>query len=331
MTEARDITLDRGWIIMLRDVGLDPQDVLRRAELSLDLLNRESSRLSVSEYFRMVRAAEDLAQDPLLPLRLGQAASPEGFSPPIFAALCSSNLSIAVQRIAAHKRLIAPMHLRYSETDQGLDVAWEWDDPTIRSPRLLMAMELVFMTQLARIATRENIQPTQVACPVALEPAEDYRAFFGVTPVVAPRLSLTFTVEDAHLPFLTASETLWQTFEPELRRRVSKLEAQALMSVRTSSMLLECLPGGEATLQGTARRLGVSGRTLQRRLAEEGLSFRQVVQATRERLARHYLVNTHLSYGEVAFLIGFDEPSSFFRAFRDWTGRTPESVRSGAA
>ena len=163
-----------------------------------------------------------------------------------------------------------------------------------------------------------------------MEPAEAYRAFFGVAPVVAPALSLSFSAEDAHQPFLTASEALWQTFEPELRRRVSKLEAQALMSVRTSSMLLECLPGGEATLQGTARRLGVSGRTLQRRLAEEGLSFRQVVQATRERLARHYLVNTHLSYGEVAFLIGFDEPSSFFRAFREWTGTTPESVRVAA-
>ena len=74
----------------------------------------------------------------------------------------------------------------------------------------------------------------------------------------------------------------------------------------------------------------MSGRTLQRRLADEGVSFRTIIQATREKLARHYLTSTQLSYGEVAFLLGFDEPSSFFRAFRDWTGNTPESVRLAA-
>ncbi|MFT5686118.1 MAG: AraC-like DNA-binding protein [Myxococcota bacterium] len=330
MTESRDITLDRGWVIMLRDVGIDPQDVVRRAGLSLDLLTRESSRLSVSEYFGMLDAVEHLAQDPMLPLRLGQSASPEAFSPPIFAALCSSTLAVAVQRIATHKRLIAPMHVIHSETDQGLVVSWEWDDPTIQSPRLLMAMELVFMTQLARIATREPIKPLKVTCPIPLEPTEAFLDFFGVAPVVAPEVSLTFQLADAQRPFLTASEVLWRSFEPELQRRVSKLDAQAPMSVRTRSMLLECLPSGEATLHGTARRLGVSSRTLQRRLADEGVTFREVVRGTRERLARHYLVNTPLAYGEVAFLIGFDEPSSFFRAFREWTGKTPESVRLGA-
>lgn len=330
MTEPRDITLDRGWIIMLRDVGIDPRDVVRRAGLSFDLLSRESTRLTVSEYFSMLDAVEQLAQDPLLPLRLGQGASPEAFSPPIFAALCSSTLAVAVQRIALHKRLIAPMHLTHQETRHGLVVGWEWDDPTIQSPRLLMAMELVFMTQLARIATREPIQPVRVACPVPLEPIQAFADFFGVAPVVAPETSLTFRLADACRPFLTASEALWKTFEPELRRRVTQLDAQATMAVRTRSMLLECLPGGEATLEGTARRLGVSSRTLQRRLADEGVSFRDVVQSTREHLARHYLVNTALPYGEVAFLIGFDEPSSFFRAFREWTGKTPESWRLAA-
>ena len=99
------------------------------------------------------------------------------------------------------------------------------------------------------------------------------------------------------------------------------------MSARTRSVLLECLPSGDASLGGAARRLGVSTRTLQRRLASEGVSFRQIIQEVREHLARHYLRNTALTFGEVAFLLGFDEPPSFFRAFREWTGRTPQSVR----
>lgn len=327
MTEPRDITLDRGWIIMVRDIGIDPRDALLRARLSTDLLNEESSRLTVSEHFRLLAAVEDLAQDPMLPFRLAGAASPESFSPPIFAALCSSTLSVAVSRIAAHKRLIAPMQVTHTESEEGFVVAWAWDDPTLQSPRLLIAMELIFMTQIARIATREPIQPLRVSCPIPLEPTRAFHDFFGVAPTVSEETSLTFRREDAHRPFLTASESLWKSFEPELQRRLSKLQTETPMAERTRSMLLECLPGGEATLDGTARRLGVSARTLQRRLADENVTFRALVQRTRERLARHYLVHTSVTYGEVAFLLGFDEASSFFRAFREWTGHTPEFVR----
>ena len=330
MDETRDIFLDRGWLIMVSDLDIDPEDVLRRAGLPLEMLHQETSRMTVKEHFAMLAAVEEIADDPMLAIRIGQSASPEAFSPPIFAALCSSTLAVAVQRIAAHKRLIAPMHLVSRETSDGLEVTWAWDDPTICSPRLLMAMELVFLTRLARIATREPVQPVRVTCPIALEPADAYRDFFGVELVVGPELSLTFSAADAHRPFLTASDALWASFEPELQRRTSKLDAQKSMTDRTGSMLLECLPSGEATLQQTARRLGVSARTLQRRLTEEGVTFRNVVQTTRERLAQHYLSKTALPHREISFLLGYDEPSSFFRAFHDWTGETPESFRVAA-
>ncbi len=79
-----------------------------------------------------------------------------------------------------------------------------------------------------------------------------------------------------------------------------------------------------------ARRLAVSTRPLQRRLNEEGTSFQAVLNATRESLARHYLVNGGLAAGEIAFLLGYEEPSSFYRAFHNWTGQTPERVRAEA-
>lgn len=57
------------------------------------------------------------------------------------------------------------------------------------------------------------------------------------------------------------------------------------------------------------------------------MSYRDLVKTTRLSLARHYLENSSLSYAEISFLVGFDEPSSFFRAFREWTGTTPEAAR----
>ena len=329
MDDARDITLDRGWLIMLGDVGINAEDALRRTGLPLEILHQETSRLTVAEYFALGQAVDDLAGDPLLALKIGQAVSPEAFAPPVFAALCSSTLASAAERLATHKRLMAPVSMTVAETAAGLVVRWVWDDPTARAPRFLMTLDLVFLVQLARIATRERVEPMQVTCPAELEPAGPHVDFFGVVPVVGDALSITFNHADAHRPFLTASESLWASFEPELQRRTSKFEAEQTMADRTGSILLECLPSGEATLQQTARRLGVSPRTLQRRLTDEGTTFRAIVQATREKLARHYLSATVLSYREISFLVGFDEPTSFFRAFHDWTGQTPEGFRTG--
>lgn len=330
MAEQRNITLDRGWSILLKDLNIDSQDVVRRAELPLTLLSEESAQLTVEEYLRLVDAVDRLVDNPLLPILIGQALTPEAFSPPVFAALCSSTLAVAVRRMAVHKRLIAPMAMIVTDNDDGLTVGWEWDDPSIRSPGLLAGMELAFMTQLARIGTREPVQPTYVACTEPLQPTEAYVEYFGVAPVVAERATIRFSHADAHRPFLTASESMWKTFEPGLQQRLSKLNAQTSVAERTRSTLLECLPSGEASIDGAARRLGMSRRTLQRRLKEEGVAFRDVVKDVRERLSKHYLVNTALPYAEIAFLIGFDEPTSFFRAFREWTGTTPESMRLAA-
>lgn len=80
-------------------------------------------------------------------------------------------------------------------------------------------------------------------------------------------------------------------------------------------------------MDAVARRLGMSRRSLQRHLEREGQSYKSLLQATRQALARHYLVKTDLPTAEISFLLGFDEPNSFFRAFRGWTGQTPDSMR----
>jgi AraC-like DNA-binding protein len=94
---------------------------------------------------------------------------------------------------------------------------------------------------------------------------------------------------------------------------------------RVRSALLEGIPSGLLTMEAMARKLATSKRTLQRRL-EKGTSYQQVLTETREALARHHLKKTALPAAEVAFLLGSDEPNSFYWAFRQWAGRTPQSV-----
>ena len=331
MPDRNTVALDRGWLIIMRDLGIEPRNVLRRARLPEDLFHREPARLPVAEYCRLWEAIEAEAGDSLLPLRAADAMSPEAFHPSIFAALCSGDFTVAARRIAQYKKLIAPMTVEIDDREDGFFVGMRWDDPGLQLPPVLAAVELVFLTQIARIATRERIEPLKVESPHPMEPAEAYAEYFGVEPRCSERHGVTFDPADARRPFLTADEALWEAFEPELRRRLSKLEASAPLAERVRSVLLESLPSGESSIEAVARRLGLSGRTLQRRLKGEGVVYKEIVKETRERLSRHYLTRTDLTYAEISFLVGFGEPSSFFRAFREWTGETPESVRLGVA
>jgi len=326
--DRTDFALDREWLLVLKELSVEPDDLLRRAQLPADLFSREGVRLNSEEYFRLWRCLDDQTEDAQLPLQIADVLSVDMFHPVLFAAFCSSNLRTAVNRVAEYKKLVAPIKIDMADTPEGFYVGLVWTDQSVEVPYSMALTELVYATQLARLATRERIVPVRVECAAAVEPRGAYEEYFGVAPQLGDRHGIIFSQADAERPFLSASESLWQVFEPELQRRMSKLDASAPLHQRVKSALLENLPSGEASIATIAKRLALSPRTLQRRLASEGTSFRDIVNQTRKGLALHYVETTSLSYAEVAFLIGFEEVSSFFHAFREWTGSTPEQVRN---
>lgn len=318
--------LDATWRLLLKDLGVSAARVLRRAGLPEDLLNHSAVRLEAASFYRFWDCLSTEVADPLLPIRLCRAVRSEAFSPPIFAALCSPNLQVAVQRIAAYKKLVAPMRLQLQEGDDTFTITLSWpeQDPP---PDTLVVTELLFFATLARIGTRESVAPRLVGMSHPPAATEAYRQFLGAAIVCAPNPVLVFDRADALRPFLTANDGLWSAFEPELRTRLAELEAQVTIGQRVRAVLLEALPSGQTDIDRVAARLAMSRRTLQRHLEAEGLSYQQLLRETRLSLARHYLSKTELPPTEISFLLGFDEPNSFYRAFRNWTGHTPESTR----
>jgi AraC-like DNA-binding protein len=123
---------------------------------------------------------------------------------------------------------------------------------------------------------------------------------------------------------------MWGFFEPELRRRLSHVDATASTEDRVRAALVELLPAGRTSMRDVATELAMSTRILQRRLGEEATSFQAVLASTREALARNYLTDSGMTAAQVSLLLGYADPSSFHRAFHAWTGDTPERVRSGA-
>jgi AraC-like DNA-binding protein len=321
--------LDTTWRTVFKDLGIIPANVLRRAGLADDLLQQPSVRLTSQAYYRLWDSIEAETGDPLFPIRLCQAIRSESFSPPLFAALCSPNLLVAAQRIARYKTLVAPMRLDLSQAHDVVTAELTWLDAPLSPPVSLVIMELLFCVSLVRMGTREPVRPVEVMTTVLPSPLAPYEAFLGARIQQGAKHRITFTTADATLPFLTSNETLWAAFEPGLRQRVADLDAAVTTAKRVRAALLEGLPSGLVTMEAIARKLALSKRTLQRRIEAEGTSYQEILKETRNALARHYLEKTALPAAEIAFLLGFDEPNSFYRAFRTWTGTTPDSVRQG--
>ena len=321
--------VQHGWRLLLRDLEINPAHVLRRAQLPGDLFARDNVQLDSQQYFRLWAALEDEAGASALPLplRIGQALSADWFDPALFAALCSTDLNAALLRIANYKRLVAPMTLQVDISAQRTTLTLEWLDKRCPPPPVLMAFELVFFVQLVRMATRCRVQPLALTCPLPLGHADVYAEHFGLDVDRADALTLVFSAEDACRPFLTANHGMWSFFEPGLRKRLHELDRQATMRDRVYSTLLEALPAGDLSMAVICKKLGVSTRTLQRRLNDEGCSFQQTLDQVRTSLARHYLQNSSMTGAEISFLLGFEDPNSFVRAFQGWTGTTPQSAR----
>lgn len=318
----------RAWKLLIADLGLQPAHVLTLAQLPTDLFGRPDATMTTPEYFALWRAVEEAATPEELPLFVGRALTADAFDPPIFASLCSPNLDAALTRLSLFKRLIAPVILEVEQRPDQTIAVFESYGHECQIPPSLGTMEMVFLTELARRATRHRVVPLEVTLPDLPDDLHAYTEYFGCPLRRGSAIQIRFSSLDARRPFLTEDTGMWEFFEAGLKKRLFEIEAEAGMRERVRSCLVELLPAGQSSIDDVARRLNLSKRTLQRQLTEESTRFLDILNDTRRELATHYLVRSGISAVEIAYLLGFQDGNSFIRAFKGWTGATPGEYRS---
>ena len=142
----------------------------------------------------------------------------------------------------------------------------------------------------------------------------------------APVNALLFARTDVTLPLPTAHPELAEVHERIAREHLQRLDP-AQTCHRARAVIIRHLPEGEPQRPKIATILGMSERTLHRRLAAERTSFQRLLDDTRRELAQHYLGQRNLSLADIAYLLGFSDQSSFFRAVRRWFGSSPRDYR----
>lgn len=196
--------------------------------------------------------------------------------------------------------------------------------PTRHSGEASLACALALCTWLSG----RPIQPRRVliqgAQPSSVEPYK--AAFHAPLQFGAAHDALVFERADMEAPLPTANEAmavLHDRFAGEYLARFS----ESRVTHRVRQVLCRILPQGEPKRETVAQALHLSQRTLQRRLQDEGTSFQTLLDDTRRELAEQYLAQPGTTLLETAYLLGFADPSNFYRAFRRWFDATPSEYR----
>lgn len=231
--------------------------------------------------------------------------------------------------------LPAPQEIRVRTAGGEASVEYLHLDAGEEQPDVLVDMSLSWFLFLGRRGTDNLITPLRLE----LQRPPRNRAMLEThfrCPITfsAGRDALVFRDTDLDQPFVTHNDDLLTAIGAHLEAELQGRNSRLSLEEQVKRTLKRSLAGKRPSLEELARALGMSTRTLQRRLASAGVSFQQLVEDTRHELAHHYLKDSPVELHEAAFLLGFQDANSFIRAFQVWEGTSPgewrQSHRTGA-
>lgn len=211
-------------------------------------------------------------------------------------------------------------------------VVFDSDEAAVERVRHLTELLMSGIRQFFDAGPTQPVAPQQVAfCHTAPRDVRPYEEFFGCPVEFGARVcSIRFPREPLLLPMLGADPRLEARFvevaESEMRRFAPELTVAVAEEVRIATEKQE-----RPVQPSIAKSLGMSGRTLHRRLYEEGTSFHAIVDEVRRSLAVSMLKHSGYRVLDVAMAVGFDDATSFAKAFRRWTGESPTDYQRRAA
>lgn len=312
----------------LRTLGISAQDVARKAGLPLTIITE--TEVSTAQYFDIWQAYSDLIGDTARGIiLLATAFETSKYPPNVLATYHARDYRDALYRMARYKRLCPPESLRITEEAENCTIELEWLNPDQSRPPLLVGITLAFLLELGRRGTGEHLTAKCVEFTNSMGDVQALEEFFGCEIVIgADHNRLILHRKDLNLPFKSYNEELLEILTPALDQSLSEQQRTLTITEKVKWILKRSLTGGRPDIQVVAKELGMSDRTLQRRLTDENTSFKQLLSEARHEQAREYLSDPSLEIKEVAFLVGYEDQNSFYRAFRLWEGDTPSQWRT---
>jgi AraC-like DNA-binding protein len=318
---------------LLQDHGLDDVRLLREAGLDPELVGKPRARFP----FARVAAAWGLAArttgDPHLGLKVPKYYRATDFHGLVVVFLASQTLGAALERLVRYHAVVnTAISLRLVKRQDRVDLVCLQVDVDLDARRVMEDARTAILVDLCRSGSSGRLDPLEVAFTYPRPRIPTGHADLFRCPAVfgAPEWGISFAPVDMERPFLASNRELAHSNDHVLGRMVESLRHDDLVT-RVKRIVVESLPSGTPSQQAIARSLSMSERSLQRRLAELNTSFKDLLALVRRELAEQYVAERDLPVTEITFMLGFADVSSFSRAFKRWTGRSPAASRHAHA
>ena len=320
----------RGIASVLAGEDLDVRALLAAAAIDPAALDDPVARVQSEKISRLWEFAVEQSGNPAIGLAQHRMARPASFDVVGYTMMSCANLLAAFERLIRYLLILSDaLMMTLSEERAGYRVSFELFGGNRPVPRQRVEFILVSVIGFCQWISGREVRPLSVELPypIPADPAP-YRDAFGCRASFdAASTSLLFASADLTPPLPTSNPVLAELhdrFAGEYLRRFDHSQT----SYRAREVIIRRLPDGEPRRDQVACELGMSERTLQRRLEAEAASFAALLDNTRRELAGEYLSRLHLSLAQAAYLLGFADQSSFFRACRRWFDLSPGQYRS---
>ena len=296
------------------------ENILEKAGIP-NILWKEEIQFSTEEYYLFLKEIDEVITDEQI-LVISNVDNLNIFIPSFFAALSSKNGLEGIKRLAKYKKLIGPVFLEIKEFEEIVQVQYFFEQREKELPRFVVLNEQLLLMNLLNKGIGKGIMPISVTSP--FEYGEFLSKEMNITVNKGIQNEIIFSMKDLKKPFLTANNIMVEYLEPQLKQKLAEKESETLETFtdRVQKKLFQLIPSGQSSLENVVEEFGISARTVQRNLDVENIKFNQVVKNVQKIMTLNYLESKELSIEEIAYLVGYTETSSFYRAFKGWIGKT---------
>ena len=315
----------------MREAGIAIEPLLSRAGLTIAQVDDPEARIPVHHQVAFLELAAAALDDDCLGLTLATDLDCREFGLLYYVLASSDTLGTALQRLSRYSRITNEAIVSEYRGGQEPCQRLSYSGVARHADRHQMEFSIVALIRMYRLLTGRHFVPARVSMVhVREERASAFTRVLGTEVVFGSTADeIIFPPGAVELPLVDAdlrlNKILGKVCEETLNQRKSK---SGSIRVLVENTLTPLLPHGMARAEVVAKELGMSERTLARRLAKEGASFVEVLQQLKATLAQHYLDEKSMPISRIAWLLGFEEASSFSHACKRWTGKSPRELRS---
>ena len=319
--------------VLRQHYGVDPEPLLKAVDIDSSKADVSGSRISRDAVMQLWQLAAAETRDASVGLVVGSKVRVTTFYALGVAFTTCETMADSLALLCRYYKIIAtvPMDLELESDGNRVSLCINYTNPDYPLQTIPFDSFISAIIGLCRIAATPEFNPVEVLLAFPdNNRGGDYEAVFHA-PVVfnADKCALVFDEQSLDQPLPGRSDDVLQASDRVLENYLDALSPDDASS-EVRRLLLSLLPTGNASQELISKRMNMSRSTLQRRLREESTNFKELLDSTRRSLALEYVKDRQHSLAYVTFLLGFSDQSNFSRAFKRWTGMSPNTYREPA-